>query len=268
MYRRYLSSTEGRLPKVVCKGLPHICQPCEELGRNSRVRKTSISALRDSSKAGCSVCNAIFDSVHTYGDSVLGLSSFIKNIVGSRLQKIELPNLNVTVHMRSSLRSCRLNVTLEKPGKWGRARSFDIFPVFEVSNDDLGELNRMAWTRFKRIDQASLLEHVDFSLISEKLHHCLQEHLNCGPSETSFKPSRLLHVGDEETEPHLAVDVSNPVSYAALSYCWGDVSGTLKATQANFASLQTSISIPSLPQVGSRSLGKQLGLIGTRPFIS
>lgn len=56
------------------------------------------------------------------------------------------------------------------------------------------------------------------------LTDCQEHHSRCPrtPRHHVISPARLLHVGQESTQPHLVdVDGSKAVEWAALSYCWG-----------------------------------------------
>ncbi|CAN9425949.1 unnamed protein product [Alternaria alternata] len=61
---------------------------------------------------------------------------------------------------------------------------------------------------------------------------CIQEHQVCREVESVFAPPRLLRVTCLQDEVHLvSMDVTKPVPYAALSYCWGgdQLSKTVKS---------------------------------------
>ncbi|KAH6854019.1 heterokaryon incompatibility protein-domain-containing protein [Chaetomium sp. MPI-CAGE-AT-0009] len=226
----------------------HFCQFCEEFRWNSSVRRRPASAFRDSASAGCSYCKAIDDSVQLY--EALRPLSHVKDAV-RRLwpHQTQDPDLHIAVQMKGSSHGCHLKVTLTTSTWPHGVGSFNVSPVFDVLNDgDDGLDRRIRSSKFRVLDRVSLEKHVNFDFISQRLHHCVCNHPNCGASKPCFKPTRLIHVGNEGTEPYLAVNLPNPVPYAALSYCWGDASGTIRTTRGNLASLQNSISIASLPQ--------------------
>lgn len=60
------------------------------------------------------------------------------------------------------------------------------------------------------------------SAAEDWLVSCIQEHQGCREVENVFVPPRLLRVTCVQKEVHLvSMDVTKPVPYAALSYCWG-----------------------------------------------
>jgi hypothetical protein len=64
------------------------------------------------------------------------------------------------------------------------------------------------------------------------LTSCVQKHQKCREVEDVFVPPRLLRVTCAQDEVHLvSMDVTMPVPYAALSYCWGgdQLSKTVKS---------------------------------------
>ncbi|KAH7186802.1 heterokaryon incompatibility protein-domain-containing protein [Fusarium oxysporum] len=56
------------------------------------------------------------------------------------------------------------------------------------------------------------------------LQECLNYHVECGETAEPHMPSRLIHVGNSHCNTLCLEDTNSiqPVSYAALSYCWGD----------------------------------------------
>ncbi len=57
---------------------------------------------------------------------------------------------------------------------------------------------------------------------SNWLASCVQEHSKCAKVDEVFAPPRLLRVACGHDEVHLVdMDITKPVLYAVLSYCWG-----------------------------------------------
>jgi hypothetical protein len=70
------------------------------------------------------------------------------------------------------------------------------------------------------------------SAAEDWLVSCIQEHQECREAENVFVPPRLLRVTCAQDEVHLvSMDVTKPVPYAVLSYCWGgdQLSKTVKS---------------------------------------
>ncbi|KAH8624427.1 hypothetical protein IG631_21166 [Alternaria alternata] len=70
------------------------------------------------------------------------------------------------------------------------------------------------------------------SAAEDWLVSCVQEHKKCRRVDDVFVPPRLLRVTCAQDEVHLvSMDVTKPVPYAALSYCWGgdQLSKTVKS---------------------------------------
>jgi hypothetical protein len=70
------------------------------------------------------------------------------------------------------------------------------------------------------------------SAAEDWLEFCVQEHEECKRVENDFVPPRLLRVTCAQDEVHLvSMDITKPVPYAVLSYCWGgdQLSKTVKS---------------------------------------
>jgi hypothetical protein len=76
------------------------------------------------------------------------------------------------------------------------------------------------------------------------LHDCMTKHNTCSHSDTTFHPTRLLHVGDIDSQT-VRVELMSPgvdsgVRYATLSHCWGR-SEVLRLTTSNMLRLQSGV---------------------------
>ncbi len=82
------------------------------------------------------------------------------------------------------------------------------------------------------------------------LLHCLDEHEKCGISyDNSWTPTRLIHVGGSNQEPHLLDQAAIPLEarYMTLSHCWGSLP-SLKLTTATLESFKNQIPMKTLPK--------------------
>lgn len=73
---------------------------------------------------------------------------------------------------------------------------------------------------------------------------CLAKHRGCSPSQTDEDPrlpTRVVHIGDSDSETHLFVTEGARAKYATLSHCWGAKKTPLVTTRANFDAHTTSI---------------------------
>jgi hypothetical protein len=78
------------------------------------------------------------------------------------------------------------------------------------------------------------------------LASCVKEHPGCAKLDGVFVPPRLLHVKCDQDEVHLVdMDVTKPVPYAVLSYCWGG-DQVFKTTKSNAGTV--SRAMKDLPQ--------------------
>lgn len=80
---------------------------------------------------------------------------------------------------------------------------------------------------------------------------CDRSHPKCKAfrhQKPGWRPTRLLHVGSKSESPRLIIsgDKTKPVSYLALSYCWGS-ENNVTLNQANLDEFQQQIPLPSLP---------------------
>lgn len=97
----------------------------------------------------------------------------------------------------------------------------------------------------RRIHVNPLSKHC-LSVAQEWIGSCVTEHHECTSEQTAL-PKRLLSVGTTETDEIKLVSVEHPVTYAALSYCWGG-SARFETTAANKTSHMRAIEMSSLPR--------------------
>lgn len=64
-------------------------------------------------------------------------------------------------------------------------------------------------------------EEADLSLALSWISDCQRLHPECGKIEPVELPSRLIHIGDGDTEPRLVDSTGQNGVYVALSHCWG-----------------------------------------------
>lgn len=78
-------------------------------------------------------------------------------------------------------------------------------------------------------------------------HQCLVEHPKCPNYEPKWMPTRLVEIVSAESVRIVDTKgLSSPVSYYALSYCWG-TSPVLTTTRAKLAGFKMNISFETLP---------------------
>ena len=97
----------------------------------------------------------------------------------------------------------------------------------------------------RRIHVNPLSKHC-LSVAQEWIGSCVTEHHKCTSEQTAL-PKRLLSVGTTEADEIKLVSVEHPVTYAALSYCWGG-SARFETTTANKTSHMRAIEMSSLPR--------------------
>ena len=61
------------------------------------------------------------------------------------------------------------------------------------------------------------------SVVQEWLRTCLREHKECSPlcEPASLLPTRVIDVGDKDSDPRLVTSTGKIEPWIALSYCWG-----------------------------------------------
>ncbi|KAG5751657.1 hypothetical protein H9Q70_005713 [Fusarium xylarioides] len=81
------------------------------------------------------------------------------------------------------------------------------------------------------------------------IRDCIDYHEDCKVvSEDRPFPTRVVYVGDDDTEPHLFIPRSEDRGrYIALSHCWGDVM-PLKTTRATFAEFCQKVDFARFPK--------------------
>jgi len=84
-----------------------------------------------------------------------------------------------------------------------------------------------------------------YTAASKWLTKCLEEH-EC-PNRLSPLPTRLIHVGDAETPPHLHISHGEKGSWATLSHCWGSHQ-TLTTETHTMASHCEGLELSALPE--------------------
>lgn len=83
------------------------------------------------------------------------------------------------------------------------------------------------------------------------LEECLDCHSSCNEDQTKVMPRRLVHIAkdDGNWKLHLLDPVDRPVTYTALSYCWGSLeSMTTKTTKGTLSSWAIDIPWQRLPR--------------------
>ncbi len=76
---------------------------------------------------------------------------------------------------------------------------------------------------------------------------CLAHHQGCKSASASFKPTRLLYVGDTSLRLHLTKNDAHSVKYCCLSHCWGGVTD-IPQLKADISTLVAGIDIATLPR--------------------
>lgn len=87
-----------------------------------------------------------------------------------------------------------------------------------------------------------------FSLATDWLDKCSREHVECKKQNSPAPlPTRVIDVGDSQTEPHLHVTEEGEVgAWAALSYCWGGESGFI-LNASSFSRFRRQIPLSDFP---------------------
>jgi hypothetical protein len=86
------------------------------------------------------------------------------------------------------------------------------------------------------------------NFIKEALQQCCIEHQGCVKAPTGFRPTRLLNLGDNDTEIKLqeTSTITTALQWTALSHCWGK-SQPFKLVRDNIDALKQSINVSDLP---------------------
>ncbi|SPJ71786.1 uncharacterized protein FTOL_01514 [Fusarium torulosum] len=86
------------------------------------------------------------------------------------------------------------------------------------------------------------------SFVKRAMKDCLDNHPTCAKNQDSRLPTRLLDVTQDQGNVVRLVRAHDlkSVTYATLSYCWGD-SVILKTTQSSLKSMEQGIEIATLP---------------------
>src|SRR6266480_3272149 len=81
------------------------------------------------------------------------------------------------------------------------------------------------------------------------LNNCVTQHKICnkGGNERPLLPTRVIDVGNDNTEPRLIAGANRRDSYCALSYCWG-VAQTLTTTKSTLKQHEALIPFDLIPQ--------------------
>lgn len=85
---------------------------------------------------------------------------------------------------------------------------------------------------------------------AEWLSYCVKHDESCKPPDNNFVPRRLLKVipGNQTGDPFL-FDATQPLTYACLSYCWGeDAHDVLKTTTSNLKAHYDAIPLRYMPK--------------------
>ena len=96
----------------------------------------------------------------------------------------------------------------------------------------------------------------------------MQNHAKCGQASTSYAPTRLIDVGNEQRHPrlHITNGKAAPQGYLTLSHCWGRPDPNakkLELTLETLTSLQEGVALDDFPKtfhdavITTRELGYQ-----------
>ncbi|TVY83335.1 hypothetical protein LSUE1_G002078 [Lachnellula suecica] len=85
-----------------------------------------------------------------------------------------------------------------------------------------------------------------FEVASKWLQVCLEKHDKC-PKQISPLPSRVIDVGNDETNPFVYISKGESGSWLALSHCWG-LKQTFTATLNTIDALSHQILLSDLPE--------------------
>ncbi|KAL8369126.1 hypothetical protein RB599_004534 [Gaeumannomyces hyphopodioides] len=207
-----------------------------------RIEISALTQLRDE---GCLGCCLIFDAIQAVHPNNSPLIPLIRNIQMT-IDRGDAGGLTVNVNFRLSDRTTLPTPTthFELFGLWGSANPFkSLARVDEIIKD----------TRDVQACGAK---------ISTWLGNCVGPDADtwhtssCRGTDPDFTPRRLIHVRQaSDPDVHLVEPgdplerVARPVSYVALSYCWGpDTTGIVKTLTENIDQHRRGISISTLPK--------------------
>jgi hypothetical protein len=80
------------------------------------------------------------------------------------------------------------------------------------------------------------------------LSGCLEHHVHCRNSSTTFVPKRLISIDYPSVRLRLTNVEDTCLQYCALSHCWGGATDILNLTTENLESFLTNISLNDLPK--------------------
>lgn len=243
---------KSQLAAEAWKQLKHdikLCPCCNELRSNTNNHSVILSELKETADGGCQNCQCILDGINAFysiysNDSVtLRLSVRQSTLMGlSRLvtevKPAEGDQLNIYVDRECMISTAGTSQILEKRF----AENTGPVPVKVIrtpaESDQEPALGRAAsW-----------------------LQDCVTTHSTCTILDTDFMPDRLVNVGKFDSEPFLVEGVSGTAPYAALSYCWGTVPGTLITKKENLEQHKKSIRLVDMPQVSMPFFQLRCGL--------
>jgi hypothetical protein len=105
--------------------------------------------------------------------------------------------------------------------EYSRAKTSFISFLYHTTSQDF-EIYAADEATSYRFPKPPNLSPASTSAAEDWLVFCVQKHEECRRVENVFVPPRLLRVTCAQDEVHLvSMDVTKPVPYAVLSYCWG-----------------------------------------------
>ncbi|KAK3291002.1 heterokaryon incompatibility protein-domain-containing protein [Chaetomium fimeti] len=95
-------------------------------------------------------------------------------------------------------------------------------------------------------------ENESFAFVLEQIQNCKQNHAVCSQRSPTFQPTRLIHCAGKTGSLRLVeldpiTEISCPVEYVALSYCWG-ASASFKTTRENIDQHRKGFEVSELPK--------------------
>ncbi|KAF5591863.1 hypothetical protein FPCIR_5931 [Fusarium pseudocircinatum] len=226
-----------------------------DISRWAKWSKTKRDFLSETSSSGCHLCIIIahaFDDNSKEAFQNLGSDEVVQLCFKYRTVERD-PSGKLGWDERTNMAITDIALGIDLPDEFWLAVRSDKGSVLEEVSFDL-RMRPLEETETSHViktipgKHASTMNEQNLQLARKWIKGCSRSHPICKefqPQQSNWRPTRLIYIGSIAQQPRL-VAPSKPVSYIALSYCWG-TDNIVTLTEATLTPFQNEIPLTSLP---------------------
>ncbi|EWG55534.1 hypothetical protein FVEG_17540 [Fusarium verticillioides 7600] len=226
-----------------------------DTSRWAKWSKTKRDFLSETTSSGCHLCIIIahaFDEKSKEVFQNLGSDEVVRLCLKYRTVERD-PSGKLGWDERTNMAITDIALGIDAPDEFWLAIRSDKGSALEEMSFDL-RMRPLDETETSHViktipgKHASTMNEQNLQLARKWIKGCNRSHPICKEFQSrqpNWRPTRLIHIGSKTQQPRL-VAPSKPVSYLALSYCWG-TDNTVTLTEATLNPFQNELPLSSLP---------------------